>query len=344
MARAAGVPVKTVFLAAYYRLTGLFAGEEPYSIGVVTNGRPEHPNADRMSGLFLNTVPFGFRSAATSWLEYLRETFAAERALLPHRRFPLAEMRQGGGRVPVDVVFNFVNFYRLPAEAWDDSLEIARTDFALSVNANPAGLTLDADPRYVGAGTCERLADLYQGLLESMTADPAGPVGRPRLTGAAREQVLREWSAGPVADSGGPLLHEIVHGHARTRPESVAVAYGTRSLSYAELDRDADRIADRLRALGVGPETVVAICAGRGPDLVRAIVGVLKAGGAYLPMDPEYPRERLEFMLRDSGAAVLLTQRALARSLPRPAHTVLLDADADASRRRRRRRPRCPPA
>ncbi len=326
VARLAGVPVKTVFLAACYRLMGLFAGEEPYSVGVVTNGRPEHADADRMSGLFLNTVPLGFRSRAASWIDYLRETFAAERALLPHRRFPLAEMQLGCGRVVVAVVFNFVNFHRLPAETWDESLEVARTNFALGLNANPSGMTLDADPGYLDPTGCEQLADLYQGLLETMAADPYGPVTRPALTGAARAVALGEWSSGGTADIGGSLFHEIVHQHARLRPDAPALSHGDGPpIGYADLDRAADRLAHELRALGVGPESVVGIRTERGPDQVRAILAVLKAGGAYLPLDPEYPPARVEFMVRDSGADVLLTQRGLAAGLPPVGHTVLLD-------------------
>ncbi len=328
VARLAGVPVKTVFLAAYYRLMSLFAdGDEPYGIGVVTNGRPEHANADRMSGLFLNTVPFGFRSRASSWIDFLRETFAAERALLPHRRFPLAEMQARCGRVVVEVVFNFVHFHRLPGETWDESLEIARTNFALGLNANPSGMTLDADPAYFDPVACEQLADVYQGLLEAMIADPYGPVARPALTGPAREVALGEWAVGPAADSGDLLFHEVFQRHARQRPAATAVAHGDeRPIGYAELDAAADRLARRLRALGVGPESVVGICVERGADLPLAVLGVLKAGGAYLPLDPEYPPDRLEFMVRDAGATVLLTHTAVAGVLPSVGHTVLLDA------------------
>ncbi|MGH3381788.1 MAG: amino acid adenylation domain-containing protein, partial [Actinoallomurus sp.] len=329
VAKLAGVPVRTVFLAAYHHLMGMFAGEEPYSVGVATNGRPECAGADRMSGLFLNTVPFGLAFIAGSWIDHLRATFAAERAMLPHRRYPLADIQRDCGRVVAETLFNFVNFHRLPDETWDESLEIARTNYAVFLNANPAGLSLDADPAYLHPAGCEQLADLYQNLLESMAADPYGPVVRPALTGPAREVALREWAVGGPVVGAGLMFHELVREQAEIRPYAVAIRHGDREISYAAFDRATDRLAQRLAALGAGPESVVGICLDRGPDLVTAIVGVLKAGAAYVPLDPEYPADRLAFMVRDSGMKILLTRAGLAADLPPVEHTIPLDGTDD---------------
>ena len=339
IAAEAGVPVRTVFLAAFYRLMDLFAGDDPYSVGMVTNGRPEHANADLLRGLFLNTVPIGFHSTARSWVEYLRETFAAERALLPHRRFPLAEMQRSLGGVAVEAVFNFVNFHRLEKDVWEDTLEVARTNFPLSLNANPGGMTLDADPRYLDATACEQLADSYRGLLRAMATAPHGPVTRPALTGAARDLVLRRWNAATTqgaaatrdqdpyqGDDDRRLFHELVQRHAELRPQAPALLHGQDVTGYGELDRAGDRIARRLRALGVDTETVVGICLERGPDLARAVLGVLKSGAAYLCLDPEYPGERLAFMAGDSAMTVLLTQPELAHAAPPVQHTLMIGA------------------
>ncbi|MFJ1751917.1 amino acid adenylation domain-containing protein [Kitasatospora sp. NPDC088134] len=335
VAALAGVPVRTVFLAAFHRLMGLFAGDDPYSIGMVTNGRPEHADADLMRGLFLNTVPIGFHSTARSWVEYLRETFAAERALMPHRRFPLAEMQRSLGGVAVEAVFNFVNFHRLEKDVWEDTLEVARTNFPLSLNANPGGMTLDADPRYLDATACEQLADTYRSLLRAMAAEPHGPVTRPALTGAARDLVLHRWNAATTQDrqqdpyqeeDDRRLFHELVQQHAEQHPQAPALVHGRDVTGYGELDRAGDRIARRLRALGVDTETVVGICLERGPDLARAVLGVLKSGAAYLCLDPEYPGERLAFMVGDSAMTVLLTQPELAHAAPPVRHTLMIGA------------------
>ena len=117
---------------------------------------------------------------------------------------------------------------------------------------------------------------------------------------------------------------------ART-PDAIAVVCEDVSLSYGELDRRANQLAHHLRALGVGPEVVVGLCAERSPAMLVGLIGILKAGGAYLPLDPGYPAERLAFMLEDAGAPVLVTQSALVGRLPaHGAHVVRLDADAPA--------------
>ncbi|MDT9685983.1 amino acid adenylation domain-containing protein [Streptomyces sp. TRM76323] len=333
LARQAGVPRRTVLLTAFHHLMGLFAerdGTDGHAIGLVTNGRPELPGADRMRGLFLNTVPFGVRRPRGSWLEYVRAVFAAEQEMLPHRRVPLVRLgrMRPGEPSPVQAVFNFVNFHRLSGDTWDESAEIARTMFPLLVNASVDGFQLDADPQYVSPATADQLADLLCGVLETMVAAPDAPVSRPALRGAARERALGEWARGPALPGEGLMFHECVAGHAARTPDAVAVAHGGQEVTYAELDGAAGRLAARLRALGVGPETVVGICVDRGPDMLRAVLGVLKAGGAFLPLDPQHPTERLGFTARDSGMRVLLTQSPLLGAVPFDGPVLRLDDPA----------------
>lgn len=121
------------------------------------------------------------------------------------------------------------------------------------------------------------------------------------------------------------MFHEWVSEHATARPDAIAIAHGDSRVTYAELDNAAERLARRLRSLGVDGEVAVGICAEHGPDLVRAVLAVLKAGGAFVPLDPGYPADRLAYMVADSGMAVLLTQAALADRIPFSGRTVLID-------------------
>ncbi|MFH8336864.1 amino acid adenylation domain-containing protein [Streptomyces sp. AM6-12] len=334
LAKDAGVPRRTVLLAAFHHTMSLFADRDEsalgHSIGLVTNGRPEIPGADRMRGLFLNTVPFGVARPRGSWRDYLRDVFAAEQEMLPHRRVPLVRIAQLRPTEPnlTDTVFNYVNFHRLSHDSWDDSLEIARTMFPLLVNASVNAFTLDVDPEFVTPATAEQLADVYCAQLEAMVAAPDARVTRPALTGAARATALDVWARGPEIPSSPLMLHEHIAGHAARTPDAVAVEHRGQQLSYRELHKQAEQLARRLRLLGVGPETVVGICAERGPDLVRAAVGVLRSGGAFLPLDPQHPTERLKFMADDSGMRVLLTQRALDGTVPFDGPVLHLDAPA----------------
>ncbi|ACU37467.1 non-ribosomal peptide synthetase [Actinosynnema mirum] len=332
LARRAGVPRRTVLLTAFHHTMSLFA--EPgdpvggHSIGLVTNGRPERSGADRMRGLFLNTVPFGVRRTGRTWLDLVRDTFAAEQAVLPHRRVPMAHMARLRPGEPnlVEAVFNYVNFHRLSGDTWDESLEIARTLFPLLVNTSVNGFTLDVDPTRVDPATAEQVADVFRDLLEAMAADPDGPVTRPTTGGAVREHDLLVLSRGPVSAPATTAFH---HQVAAQDPTAVALTHlgqdGPQDLTYGRLHEQALLLAGRLRAQGVGPESIVGICVDRGPDLVRAVLAVLHAGGAYLPMDPLLPTDRLAFMADDSGMRALLTQSALAGTVPFDGPTTLLD-------------------
>ncbi|MFJ6836223.1 amino acid adenylation domain-containing protein [Streptomyces sp. NPDC091209] len=334
LAKDAGVPRRTVLLTAFHHTMSLFADRDEsvlgHSIGLVTNGRPELPGADRMRGLFLNTVPFGVARPRADWRSYLRDVFAAEQDMLPHRRVPLVRIARLRPTEPnlTDTVFNYVNFHRLSHDSWDESLEIARTMFPLLVNASVNAFTLDVDPEFVDPVTAEQLADVYCAQLEAMVEGPDARVTRPALTGAARATALDVWARGPEIPSSPLLFHEHIAAHAARTPRAVAVEYRGQRLTYGELDGQAEQLARRLRRLGVGPETVVGICVERGPDLVRAAVGVLRSGGAFLPLDPQHPTERLAFMAEDSGMRVLLTQRALDGTVPFQGPVIQLDAPA----------------
>ncbi|WP_263164752.1 non-ribosomal peptide synthetase [Streptomyces sp. SCSIO ZS0520] len=334
LAKEAGVPRRTVLVAAFHHTMSLFADRDDsvrgHSVGLVTNGRPEVPGADRMRGLFLNTVPFGVDRPRGDWLTYLRDVFTAEQDMLPHRRVPLVRIARLRPTEPnlTDAVFNYVNFHRLAHDSWDDSLEIARTMFPLLVNASVNAFTLDADPVYVAPVTAEQVADVYVAQLEAMTADPHAPVTRPTATGPARATVL-DWASGPELAPSPLLFHEHVAAQAARTPYAVAVEHRGETLTYAHLHEQAEQVSRRLRLLGVGPETVVGICVDRGPDWVRAALGVLRSGGAFVPLDPQHPTERLAFMAEDSGMRVLLTQRSLDAAVPFDGPTIHLDAPAE---------------
>ncbi|MFI8275870.1 amino acid adenylation domain-containing protein [Streptomyces sp. NPDC085929] len=334
LARLAGVPRRTVLLTAFHHTMSLFAerdgSAEGHSVGLVTNGRPEVPGADRMRGLFLNTVPFGVRRPRGSWLEYLKAAFAAEQEMLPHRRVPLARLAQLRPGEPslADTLFNYVNFHRLSGDSWDDSLEIARTAFPLMLNASVESFTLDVDPDHLAPATAEQLADLMCGVLKAMTARPQAPVTAPVLGGEARMRALEEWGRGPELPNTPLMFHECVAEHAVRTPDAVAVRQGGQEVTYGELDSSVRQLADRLRALGVGPEVPVGICLDRGPEMVRAVLGVLRSGGAFLPLESQHPSDRLKFIARDSGMPVLITQSSLLGKVPFDGPTLVVDDPA----------------
>ncbi|CAA9346511.1 MAG: Polyketide synthase modules and related proteins, partial [uncultured Gemmatimonadetes bacterium] len=163
------------------------------------------------------------------------------------------------------------------------------------------------------AATVERFGGYLRAALEGMVAAERLPVDRlPLLSAAERVQVVEEWNATDAEYPRGACLHELFEAQARQTPQAAAVAYEDRSLTYAALDARADGLARHLRGLGVGPGSRVALCVERGPEMVAGLLGVLKAGAAYVPLDPTHPDDRLRYVLRDSAPAVLLTQSSLA--------------------------------
>ncbi|MGC5568967.1 AMP-binding protein, partial [Streptomyces sp. FR-108] len=186
-----------------------------------------------------------------------------------------------------------------------------QANYPLSVTAGSGHelmIKISYDRAQYDSATVERLAGHLANVLESITEDAGQRVGELSVLGAdERQRVVEEWNATtePLpADVGG--VHELIAARAQAGPDAVAVVSDGEALTYGRLTDRAHRLARRLRGLGVGAESVVGLCLPRGADMVVAMLGVWQAGGAYLPLDPEYPSERLEFMLADSGAKVLI--------------------------------------
>ncbi|HEY3569188.1 MAG TPA: amino acid adenylation domain-containing protein, partial [Thermoanaerobaculia bacterium] len=209
--------------------------------------------------------------------------------------------------------------------------EISKLDLTLTVNETPAGLLCQwrYNSELFDRGTVERLADRLRILAVGIAADPGRPVLElPMVAVAERRQLLVEWSRGETVETGSRGLHGMVEEAAARRPEAPALLFDGGELSYGELNARANRLARRLRRLGVGPEALVGVCAERSPEMVVGLIAVLKAGGAYVPLDPAYPRERLAWLLDDSGIRVLLTREHLREVLPpHAAQVVLLDEE-----------------
>jgi len=173
-------------------------------------------------------------------------------------------------------------------------------------------LSAQAHTRTSPSRVCKFMRRALESLAEALAVSPGAAVyGLEVLPEEERRQVLDEWNNTHEAYSSEKCVHELFEEQVEKTPEAVAVVYEKVSLSYAELNRRANRLAHYLRTLGVRADTRVGICVDRGLEMLIGLLGVLKAGGAYVPMDPVYPVERLRFMLEDSAPAVLLTQSHL---------------------------------
>ncbi|MEA2665586.1 MAG: hypothetical protein QOI11_2530, partial [Candidatus Eremiobacteraeota bacterium] len=181
------------------------------------------------------------------------------------------------------------------------------------------------------AATIERFAQHFAVLLDGIVADPERRISDLPLLTSQQQQQIVAWNSTATAFPRERCLHELFAEQAARTPDAVAVACEGVSLTYAELDVRGNRLAHHLRALGVGPEVVVGLCMERSAELLVALLGILKTGGAYLPLDPAYPPERLAYMLADADVPVLVTHAALAERFPAGGATLVrLDAEAAA--------------
>ncbi len=171
-----------------------------------------------------------------------------------------------------------------------------------------------------------RLVGHFQTLLEGIVTNPDARLSDLPLLTSTEHQQLIEWNQTHTEDKSDRCFHQIFEAQVSQIPEAIALMSEPRSLTYAELNQQADRLAQTLKHMGVRPDSLVGLCVDRSLDMVIGILGILKAGGAYVPLDPNYPSDRLDFMLTDAQVSILLTQSWLVESLPAsPAKILLLD-------------------
>ena len=177
------------------------------------------------------------------------------------------------------------------------------------------------------AGTIARMLANFQTLLEAIVSDPEQRVSDLPLLSETERQQLLQWNVNKTDCLQDLCIHQLFEAQVERTPDAIAAVFETEQLTYGELNRRANQLAHHLRALGVGPEIPVAVCMERSLEAVIGLLGILKAGGVYVPLDPAYPKERLAFMLKDAQVLVLLTQERLVAELPElDAKVICLDS------------------
>ncbi|MFF4764763.1 amino acid adenylation domain-containing protein, partial [Streptomyces sp. NPDC001292] len=325
VARRHGLTLNTVIQGVWGVLVGMLTGRSDVVFGAVVAGRPaDLPGVEQMLGLFINTVPVRVRlDPQRTVAELLTELQVQQAELFDHQHVGLAEIQRiAGPGATFDSLVVYQN-YPVPAEGGlvpSGGLQItgaASSDTAhypLILGVAPGDrlrLSFDYQSDLFEPVTIQALAGRLIRLLEQIAADPALPVGRLALLDPVeRGTVLEEWN-----DTAQPLsartLPELFEAQAARTPDAVAVAgAGVTTLTYAELDARADRVASWLAGRGVGPESRVGVVMERSAELIVLLLGVVKAGAAYVPVDPEYPAERIAFILGEAKPSLVLTTAA----------------------------------
>jgi amino acid adenylation domain-containing protein len=352
LARRHRLTLNTLVQGAWALLLSRYSRQDDVLFGATVSGRPASlPGVETVLGNFINTLPVRVKvrpeAQLLSWLGELQE----KQSELRQYEYSSLVQVQGWSEVPggLPLFESLVVFENYPigsafdAASWEQAAQLSlsdvRTDdlinFPLAVGVEPApdsGLTLRLvyDPRRFDDDAAGRMLGHLRKALEAFALDPARPLKSLNfMPDDERRRVLYEWNDTRRDYRAGGSVVELFAGQVARTPESVAVCFEGRCLTYRELDVETNRLAHRLRRSGVGPETLVGIHMERSLELVTAILGVLKAGGAYVPLDPSYPRERLASMLEETAVPVLLTQSRLSDGLPGLGrHVLCLDSCA----------------
>ena len=326
-----------VLFAAFAALLHRYSRLDDFGVGIVTANRPAEDQRDTV-GFLSNTIVLRCdMSGAPSFSTWLTRATDAVTETIERQRMPffeltrLAESRAHRGLNPlVEACFAFENVpvpeVELPGLACRPMVETpdagvrgtAKFDLVLVIAPAREGFTADFQfaTELFDAPIIERMIAHFMVLLEAAVRSPGTRLSRlPLLTRSERRQMLVDWNANPASDASESDIAELVEAQAARTPDAPALVRGDEVWSYATLNRRANRLAWHLRTLGVGPEARVALCAHRRPETVAGMLAVLKAGAAYVPIDPTYPAERQSFILEDSAASVVMGHQALLTAL-----------------------------
>ena len=324
----------TLIQGAWLLLLQRFTGQSTVVFGATVAGRPASlANADSILGLFINTLPvIQTLRAEQPLVQWLQQLQAYNLEIREHAHAPLADIQRWsgmGGQGLFDSILVFENYpidERLGEEN-DTGLSFGAsrnhdvTNFPMDLAVH-LGDRLSIEYLFLrnafSVEAVERIRVTMEHMLEVLIASPDVALGNLALLPPVQQQAFAQWSAAPVADEQPTaLLPELIARHAAERPDAVALICGERQLSYGELESLSDRLAHRLLALGAGPENVVGVALERSVETVVAFLAVMKSGAAYVPLDIDYPAERLAFMIEDSAMALLVSHSGVQERLPR---------------------------
>ncbi|MCF5707191.1 amino acid adenylation domain-containing protein, partial [Pseudomonas syringae] len=331
-ARRLGVSNASLHHLAWGQVIGHLSGRQDVVFGTVLMGRMQGgQDAERALGMFINTLPLRAPTHCPSVRLAVRITHDRLAELLAHEHAPLALAQRCSGVAAPTPLFSALLNYRHAAVAAQNGnhaeaglswagFELEggeeRTNYPLSLSVDDLGDGFSLTVQVVMGIGAHRIAGYMQTVLEQLVEalDQEGEVPLQRLAfmpDSERQQLLQGVNAFQQAYPSHLLVHELFEAHAGQQPDALAVSFESSQITYGELNRQANRIAHRLLEMGVGFDDRVAICSRRSPEMIAGLLGILKAGAGYVPLDPDYPAQRLDYMLKDSAPKVLLSQACL---------------------------------
>ncbi len=336
-----------ILLAAFQEMLHRYAGVDDLAVGTAVANR-DSANSEGVVGFFANNVVLrGDLVGNPTVLEFLRKTRDRYVRCMDHQAMPfdllvdtLVKRRNTDHSPLFQVMFVLQGWARphveLPGAVGELVVlptQTSRYDLAADVFESQEGIGIffEYNTDLFDASTIRRMLHHYERLLQQMLERPEARLNDLDLLDAAEQhQLVTSWNDTATDYPRGRTLHELFQEQAKRTPEVIALVYEGESLSYAELNQRANRLAHHLHKLGVGARSLVGVFLERSIDMVVAVLGALKAGAAYVPLDPAFPRDRIDFMINDAALAVIVTTDGLAPTLEPGAHVLVrLDADAE---------------
>src|SRR2546421_2123144 len=346
VARALQITVNTLLQASWAYVLSRYSGQAEVLFGMVVAGREaELVGVESLVGLCINTVPVRIalpgQEPVAAWLRQLHEQLAM---LQHYSYYPLRQIQSlselGAGQSLFQSILAFENY---PIEQTLEQLQHSglhlrsieaqeRTNYPLSATILPGeqlGLELGYQEQALEAGLVSRMLDLWQQVLQALVQQPDQPFAALPLVTETERALLERWN---VTEQSYPeaCFPQLFAQQVERSPDAVALVFEQQQLTYRDLNAQANQLAHHLQSLGVGPEVMVGLCVQRSTEMIVGLLGILKAGGVYVPLDPEYPRERLAFLLTDTQMPVVVTQHHLIPRLPKQQmQVVCLDRDRE---------------
>ncbi|MEE8587430.1 MAG: amino acid adenylation domain-containing protein, partial [Acidobacteriota bacterium] len=348
LSRSRDVTLYMTLLAAFQTLLSRYSGQQDLCVGCPIANRTR-AETEGLIGFFVNTLVMRIDlSGMPTFHELLGRVREASLGAFAHQDLPFEQLVQALqpertlSRAPLfQVMFALQNAPEAELELaglkitpLEASASVSQFDLSLLVTESPQGLAgmVEYSLDLFQAVTIGRMMRHLRNLLEAAAANPRQRLGElPLLSRAERQQMLSEWNDTFAQVPHDSCIQDLFQLQAERWADSVAAEFQGRLASYAELNRRANRLAFHLRSLGAGPEIIVGLCLARGLEMVVGLLGILKSGAAYLPLDPSYPQQRLDFMLQESQAPLLVTQAGLVEGLAQDRLTfVCLDSGRPA--------------
>jgi len=334
LARQHQLTLNTLVQGVWALLLSRYSGEEDVIFGGTVSGRPpDLPGAASMVGIFINTLPVRVKvPSAEPVINWLKKIQGQQIDARQYEYSPLVDV-QGWSEIPrglplFESIFVFENYPIATSVKEsngdmkvDDVRFFERNNYPLTVVAGSGtevSLRFSYDRTRFESSAIGRMIGHYQELMKSVVMNPEQRIRELRMIGGEEERELVSWNERRGEYEQDQCLHELFEEQAERRPEQIALVFGEEELTYGELNGRANQLAHYLRRKGVGAEDLVGLLVERSLELVVSVLGILKAGAAYVPLDPENPGERLGYMMGDAGVKLVLSEGELVKRLPEP--------------------------